>query len=195
MHSFFLLSTMVDPQFCVIHEEPGSIRDTSWRISRGLRTDNHFPPDVTFQMDGEHKGRSTPDFIANTVQLAMVSSRLKELLEADSGADIEFLPISITSPQGRATKGSFFIANVLDHHDCIDMSRSEVEQLGLEPDLLSGLFRLHLLQEQIPPQAKLFRLKTMPSAIIIRDDLQTAFNAAGITGMKYIGMGERCRIY
>jgi hypothetical protein len=195
MPSFFILSTARDPKNCLINEEPESIRPTSWRISRGMRMDDRFPPDVVLQMDGDHKGLAVPDLVANTVQLTIVSGRLKTLLEQHAGANIEFLPVSIANHKGRIAAKDCFIANVLDHQDCIDMERSEVEQFGLEPGLLSGLFRLQVLEDRIPPEAKLFRLKSMPSAILIREDLRAKLDATGISGVKYIGTGERCRIY
>ncbi|NVJ08019.1 hypothetical protein HUW63_22605 [Myxococcus sp. AM001] len=195
MPSFFILSTVREPKNCVINEEPESIRATSWRISRGLRMDERFPVDVVLQMDGENKGLAIPDIIANTVQFAIVSNRFKQLLAEHSAAHIEFLSVSIANHKGRIAAKDFFVANVLDQHDCIDLERSDVEQLGLEPEILSGLFRLHVLEDRIPPEAKFFRLKSMPSVILIRDDLRAVIDAAGITGVKYIGMGDRCRIY
>lgn len=194
-HSYFILSTVREPKNCVIHEEPTSIRDMSWRMSRGLPVDERFPSDVVLQVDGGTKGITLPDFVSNTVQLAIVSRKLKQTLDEHAAANIEYLPISIANHKGRVSGNDYYIANLLDHHDCIDMERSEVEQLGMEPEFLSGLFRLHITEDRVPHEAKLFRLKSMPSAILIRDDLRATVDVAGLTGVKYIGMGERCRIY
>ncbi|WNG52187.1 hypothetical protein F0U60_02725 [Archangium minus] len=136
-----------------------------------------------------------PDLVSNTESIALVSSKLKGLLEQHSGARIEFLPASIANHKGRVAAKDYFIANVLDHVDCVDKEHSEVEELNPDPTLLSGLFRLQVLQDRIPPEAKLFRLKTMPSAILIRDDLRALLDAEHLTGIRYIAMGEECAIY
>ncbi|CAM3942148.1 imm11 family protein [Corallococcus soli] len=195
MPSFFILSTSDDPKHCLIDEAPQSMRPKSWRISKGLPMEHRYPPDVVLKMDGAHKGLMVPDLVSTTERIAIVSNKLKGLLEQHSGARIEFLPASIANHKGRIAAKDYFIANVLDHVDCVDKERSEVEELHPDPTLLSGLFRLQVLQEPIPPEAKLFRLKTMPPAILIRDDLRALLDAESLTGIRYIAMGEECAIY
>lgn len=195
MHSFFIFSQARDPKHCAIYDEPEALKPESWRISDGLPMDEHFPSGLVLQMASEHKGIVLTDLVGNTLRMAIVSSRLKSLIEEHAGANVEFLPLSISNHKGRIAAKDYFIANVLDHQDCIDLEHSEVEQLGLEPGRLSGLFRLRILADRIPAEAKLFRLKSMPVAILIRDDLRAVLVAAGLTGVRYIGMGERCRIY
>ncbi|NOJ52700.1 hypothetical protein HK404_08785 [Myxococcus xanthus] len=136
-----------------------------------------------------------PDLVNNTERISIVSEKLKALLEQQAGARIEFLPVTIANHKGRVAAKDYFIANLLDHVDCVDKERSEVEELNPDPTLLSGLFRLQVFPERIPSNAKLFRLKTMPPAIIVREDLRAAIDAGHITGVNYIAMGEECAIY
>jgi hypothetical protein len=195
MPSFSIFSTSDDPKHCLVDEIPDSLRPKKWRISKGLPMEHRYPPDVVLKMERAHKGLVVPDMVSNTERIALVSPKLKGLLEQHSGARIEFLPVSIANNKGRIAVKDYFIANVLDHVDCIDKERSEVEELNPDPTLLSGLFRLQVLQDRIPPEAKMFRLKTMPSAILIRDDLRTLLDTENLTGIRYIAMGEECAIY
>ncbi|MFL5356872.1 imm11 family protein [Archangium sp.] len=195
MPSFSILSTSNDPKHCLVDEDPDSLRPKTWRIAKGLPMEHRYPPDVVLKMDGGHKGLVVPDLVSNTLRIALVSRKLKGLLEQHSGARIEFLPVSIANHKGRIAAKDYFIANVLDHVDCVDKERSEVEELHPDPTLLSGLFRLQVLQERIPAESKLFRLKTMPPAILIRDDLRAQLDAENLTGVRYIAMGEECAIY
>jgi hypothetical protein len=195
MPSFSILSTSDDPKHCLVDEVPESLNPKKWRISKGLPMEHRYPPDVVLKMDSGHKGLVVPDLVSNTVRITIVSSKLKGLLEQHSGARIEFLPVSMANHKGRIAAKDYFIANVLDHVDCVDKERSEVEELNPDPTLLSGLFRLQVHQDRIPPEAKLFRLKTMPPAILIRDDLRALLDAENLTGVRYIAMGEECAIY
>ncbi|NTX07400.1 hypothetical protein HUA75_37195 [Myxococcus sp. CA040A] len=136
-----------------------------------------------------------PDLVSNTERIAIVSTRLKTLLEQYSGARIEFLPVSISNHKGRIAAKDYFIANVLEHVDCIDKERSEVEELDPDPARLSGLFRLRVLDDRIPAEAALFRLKPMPPAILIREDLRARLSAESLSGIRYIELGEKCAIY
>ncbi|MFL5349316.1 MAG: imm11 family protein [Hyalangium sp.] len=195
MHSFSILSTSDDPKYCLVDEVPEPLRSKKWRISEGRPMEHRYPPDVVLKMDRAHKGLVVPDLVANTERIAIVSTRLKGLLEQHSGARIEFLPVSIANHKGRIAAKDYCIANVLDHVDCIDKERSEVEELNPDPTLLSGLFRLQVLQDRIPSEAKMFRLKTMPTAILIREDLRALLDAENLTGIRHIAMGEECAIY
>lgn len=195
MSSFFILSTSNEAQHCVVDEVPDDLRPKKWRICEGRPMEHRYPPDVVLKMLKGHKGLVVPDFVSNTERLALGSSKLKGLLEQHSGARIEFLPAAIANHKGRIAAKDYFIANVLDHVDCLDKEHSEVEELNPDPTLLSGLFRLQVLQDRIPPEARLFRLKNMPSAILIRDDLRALIDAENLTGLRYIAMGEECAIY
>ncbi len=195
MPSFFILTGDYDQKYCVLGEVPDSLRPKKWRISKGLPMEDRFPPGVVLGMDDGYKGLLVPDLVSNPLRMLVVSSRLKALLAQHSGARIEFLPVSISNHKGRVAAKDYFIANVLDHQDCIDKEHSEVEELNPDPTMLSGLFRLQIIAGRIPAEAKLFRLKTMPPAILLRDDLRAVFEAEGISGARYIAMGEECSIY
>ncbi len=195
MHSFSILSEASAPKDCLIAQVPAPLIPKKWRISAGLPMGHHFPPNLIFQMDRGHPGQAIPDLVSNTERISIVSGKLKSLLEQHAAARIEFLPISIARANGRIVAKDYFIANVLDHVDCVDKARSEVEELNPDPTMLSGLFRLQVHSSQIPAEARLFRLKSMPPAVLIRDDLRAILDAASITGVKYITMGEECTIY
>lgn len=195
MHSYFIFAELFDKKACLLTEAPDTFRAKGWRVSKGIRMDHRHPPDVVLTMGREHPGLAIPDLVNNTLGLCVVSSRLKDLLERESRAQIEFLPISIMNHKGRIAASDYFLANVLDHHDCIDLSRSDVDQNNPKPGMLSGLHRLFVLEEKIPVEARFFRLKPMPEAIIIRDDLRALLDAAAITGVKYVAMGEKHSIY
>lgn len=195
MHSYFTFAELFDKKTCLLSEAPDALEAKRWRISKGLRMDQRYPPDVVLPMDPDHRGVVVPDLVNNTMALCIASKRLKELLEAESKANLECLPLSIANHKGRIAATDYFIINVLDHVDCIDLTKSDVDRNSPTPGMLSGLHRLFILEDQIPPEARLFRLKPMPAAILIRDDLRAALEAAGITGVKYVPMGEKHSVY
>ncbi|MCP3168887.1 imm11 family protein [Myxococcus qinghaiensis] len=195
MPSFSILATSNDPGHCLIDEVPESLDSKVWRIAAGLPMEHRYPNHVVLPMDKGHKGLVVPDLVSNTERIAIVSTRLKTLLEQHSGARIEFLPVSIANHKGRIAAKDYFIANVLDHVDCIDKERSEVQELDPDPARLSGLFRLQVLEDRIPAEANLFRLKPLPPAILIRETLRARLSAENLSGVRYIEMGEKCAIY
>ncbi|WNG62437.1 hypothetical protein F0U59_03280 [Archangium gephyra] len=141
-------------------------------------------------MDTRHTGLVVPDLVANNFHLHIVSSRLKKLLEG--GAKGEFLPVSIHNHKGHVAEEDYYIANVFNVVECVDKSRSKCTESASKPGQLSILKSLQLDTQRIPAEAQLFRLKEMPAIIIIRGDLRARLDEAGVTGARYVGMGEKC---
>jgi hypothetical protein len=124
----------------------------------------------------------------------MISGRLKALLEKEAGVEIEFLPFTLYNHKGRIAAEDCFIANVIGTRDCVDMKRTRGEKSIMSPGEFEAIFLLHLDPASVPPEEKLFRLNVRPNIFIIRDDLRATFEQHGITGIRYIAMGERCRV-
>jgi hypothetical protein len=195
MSDYFILNAEFTPEYCSIIKCPPSLDDQTWRIADGERMGEHYPPKIRFDMSKEHDGIVVPDFIHNTLHLPMVSGQLKALLEKESGAEIEFLPFTLYNHRGRVAAEGCHIANLLGSLDCVDRRRTEGDESFITPGTYSGLFRLYLSAEQLPPTAKLFRLASMPSVIIIREDLRALLEQQGISGVEYIAMGEECMLF
>ncbi len=150
----------------------------------------HHPERARLDMDTRYTGIVVPDLVANNFHLHIVSSRLKHLLEGSSEG--EFLPVSIYNHKGRVAEEDYYIANVFNAVECVDRSRSRCIESATRPGQLSILKSLQLDTQRIPAESQLFRLKEMPALIIIRSDLRARLEAAGVTGVRYVGMGEKC---
>jgi hypothetical protein len=62
------------------------------------------------------------------------------------------------------------------------------------PGTFSGIYRLALDPQRISTETRLFRLKQMPSVLIVRDDLRAVLDAGGLEGLRYIAMGADCML-
>ncbi|MCY1074003.1 hypothetical protein OV287_05850 [Archangium sp. miwbw1] len=71
-------------------------------------------------MDKGHPGLNVPDLVSNTLGVEIVSSKLKDLLEKESGARAEYVPLRILNHKRRVAAKGCFIANVLEAQDCVD---------------------------------------------------------------------------
>ena len=190
MHDHFILAASSAPEFCAIGPLPEQLAQQNWRIAEGQPMGEHHPARARLDMDTRHAGIVVPDLVANNFHLHIVSSRLKSLLEAD--AEGEFLPVSIYNHKGRVAEEDCYIANVFTVVECVDRGRSRCIESASRPGQLSILKSLQLDPQRIPADARLFRLKEMPALIIIRGDLRSRLEEAGVTGVRYVGMGEKC---
>ncbi|OJH37534.1 hypothetical protein BON30_29275 [Cystobacter ferrugineus] len=138
-------------------------------------------------------GQVVPDYIPNTLLMPMVSGKLKVILETSAEVDIEFLPFTLYNHKKRLAADDCFIANVLGTHDCADMTKTRGEKSLISPGQFEALSVLALDPAKVP-DAKLFRLSVFPRALIIRNDLRTVFEHGGVSGIRYISMGERGQV-
>lgn len=190
MHDYFILAASSAPEYCSIGPLPDQLARQKWRIAEGQPMGEHHPARARLDMDTRHAGVVVPDLVANNFHLHIVSSRLKHLLESDSEG--EFLPVSIYNHKGRIAEEDYYIANVFRAVECVDRSRSRCTESATKPGQLSILKNLQLDTQRIPADAQLFRLKEMPALLIIRGDLRARMEEAGVTGARYVGMGEKC---
>ncbi|QRK12593.1 hypothetical protein JQX13_22725 [Archangium violaceum] len=195
MHNYFILESHPSPENCTINKCPEPLDSKKWRIAEGEPMGGHYSPPVRLDMDKSHGGMHIPDFIDNNLHLPLVSGKLKQLLERESNAEIEFLPFMLYNHKGRVACDDCYIANVLGSQDCVDRTRTEGQEDASEPGQYIGLFRLFLDPARIDPQSRLFRISAKPSVLIIRDDLRALFEQNEVTGARYIAMGEKCMLY
>jgi hypothetical protein len=192
MHSYFIFETADEDTDCLIDTASPELRKFLWKLAKGVQAGGPFGPDLSVQMDKSHPGLNVPDLVNNTLGVEIVSSRLKELLEKESGAKTEWVPLRILNHKRRVASKDHFIANVLELQDCVDMERTVSKPSKLWPDQIGALYKLYLDPARIDPNLKLFRLAKRPVTMIIRDDLRALIEGAGITGTRYVAMGEDC---
>ena len=192
MHSYFILDSSGDDDHCIIDTDSPSLRDFSWKLAEGTPAGSPLPTDLSVRMDTSHPGLIIPDFIGNTLRVFMVSNRLKTLWDREEAAKIEWVPIRIYNHKRRIASKDSFIANVLTAQDCVDMERTVSEPSYLWPGNIGPLYKLYLDPARIDPKLKLFRLAKRPTTLIIRDDLRETMEREGITGTRYIAMGQEC---
>ncbi len=158
--------------------------DNHHKLREGLRMGESFPADTVLDIF-ENTGDMLFDFIGNISRVAIISSRVKGLFEAEGldDASVEYLPFILKDKKGRVVEKQYFVANALVKIDCLDHERSWYKTDSDEATVVEDVSRLHLLKEEIPEEAKLFRLGEFPQLIIIRSDLLARLRKEGITGV------------
>ena len=192
-HQYFMVTEIESDESCLIDDLPRPLNKTLWRATEGGRMDAEYSAGVRLKF-AKRSGLVIPDYIPNTLLMPMVTGKLKALLEKEAGVEIEFLPFALYNHKGRVAAEDCFIANVIGTQDCADMTKTRGEKSIISPGEFEEMRRLVLDPDKVPPDAKLFRVSVFPRLPIIRDDLRAAFEREGIEGIRYIGMGENCRV-
>ncbi|WP_141617125.1 DUF1629 domain-containing protein [Myxococcus sp. AB036A] len=192
-HQYFIITEIESDESCLIDELPRPLDKKFWMATKGVRMGNEYTSGVRLKMSRDG-GLGIPDYIPNTLLLPMVSDKLKSLLEKEAGVEIEFLPFSLYNHKGRVAAEACFIANVIGTHECVDAAKTRGEKSIISPGQFEALSQLTLDSAKVPSDAKLFRVNVFPRALIIRDDLRATLEREGITGIRYVAMGERYQL-
>lgn len=184
-----------DENLILVDQPPDSIRKQNYKLNQGVSCAGWFPENVLFEMS-EDRGKVLSDSVENNSLLLIVSQKLKEFLESHAKEWIEFLPVGILDHEKQPIEAPYYIANVLRTLPCMDEARSDFVPSALDKTQVHHIKRLVLDVDQIPEDAKIFRLGQERDLILVRSDLAEAIKSAGMTGIQFVALedyGEQYR--
>lgn len=139
------------------------------RVAFGRPIADAYVEDMVLDLE-PGSGRFLPDSLDNTGNVYIVSGRLRDLLSA-TGASFEFLPVRIRNHKKRVEKAPYYLANLLESIDCMDKARSDFDPSEFDESEAFTIRSLVLAPKKIPDEAKIFRLRSLPSLFLVRSDL------------------------
>jgi hypothetical protein len=184
MLKYFILTVPRRPEFGLVRKDPSGATDT-FLVGKGLPYGGRLPADPFVQLDHKHKGMKLEDFVENNMQWLIVSEKVCGLLDNETNR-CEVYPLKVLDLKGRPVKVPYFFVHPVGTVDCVNLEKSEYRRSAIEPDMIASIQRLVLLQDKIPPDRTLFRLKESPRTYIIRSDLLNKFAEAEVKGIKVL---------
>ena len=173
-----------DNSLGVVRKDPDVIRKKMYRLHKGISGKNWFPDDVEFEL-APNNGMKLADAIPNTALIWILSEKLRTILEEKSGADFEFFPVKIRDRKGHLVKKDYFVANLLETNECVDMEKSDFIMNRIIKTQVNYFKTLVLDDKKVNPESKIFRLKEQTKLIIVREDLKNEILNAGCTGIVF----------
>lgn len=172
----------------VLTKPPAQIEDELFRFDEGVPLRDWFPSPAIFPMNPDFpKGRKLYALQATTIMgLLVVSKELRATFEEVGCDNIEYLPISIIDHRKKLASADYAIANVLHPIDAMDRERSVFDNNALLPTRVSGIEKLVLLEDRIPPHLHLFRLTNAPQFPIVSETLKKAITKKKLGGMRFV---------
>jgi hypothetical protein len=123
------------------------------------------------------------DTMGTATSTRMVSGRLREVLAAALGDRIQFIEANISGIDAPP----YYVANILEHFDCLDREKSDVEAFPRPPHAIRRVRKLVLLPKvkDAPPA---FHLGEMPAAILVNDELRRKMESASSSAGVFIDL-------
>ncbi len=142
------------------------VRENKWKLKEGVPCTDWFPENPILPIYSE-KGIKLTDAIPNYSSQLIVSEKHKAIFEEHSGANFEYLPVRVSDKKGRVTPNQYYIANLLDIVDCVDMKKSSYEISSIIKDQVLRFSELIFNEGNIDASKQIFRLKNKTDFLII----------------------------
>lgn len=188
MSEFFILGPARDDEFCKVDMAPQDFPSLN-PAKRGASMVDTWPEEAEFTMKPRHPGLMVPDVVLNPHECLMVTDRMRALLERHIDSPVEYLRFTLMNHKGRVADDSMWVVNLLDSVACADLEKTDGTESPFYPGELQDLLELHVIEEKLPTDRKIFRLGECPATILVRDDLRCAIEEAGFSA-EYFELGE-----
>jgi hypothetical protein len=184
--SFVVYTPVPGPKFCGL----STVTNFTDSFKKGRKLEP-WPADVRFCMDPNHpKSNQLADCHTNFSSAIVVSKRLKDFIEAEQIAHVEYLPISIVDHKGNVASADYFVINPYRLQDCIDQTASKITWNAIDPTLMSACYNMTIDEERISADAKIFRLEHYPSKVLFARALADKIREAKFTGVTFIEIAD-----
>jgi hypothetical protein len=143
----------------------------------------HYPENGHVYLSDRYGLRLT-DFISNTLNYVIASTRMKTAIESQSNVAIEYLPLSIFNPRKRLLSADYWIVNPLGSVDCVDLQNSEVLR-GEETGQITFITQYQFLEERLrETRPSMLRPTQTPWEVFLDEPTARALHALKATNVQ-----------
>lgn len=154
-------------------------------LRTGVSFADQMPQDMKFTADPDYPDDFLMlDSFGNTQSVIPISPRLKAFLEAKGIPRLEFLPVDLLDHGGKVI-ANYFLLHSTQVIDAIDKTQTELEVDDLNEQMFSTVENLTLLDERIPPETQIFRVKGLYDVTCVSRELAREIDALGFTGIEW----------
>jgi hypothetical protein len=173
------------PNVCSLSDFKGV--DDDYALTKGVSQAGGFPPDAAFTMDPDFPNHTLlADNLINLNCMIVASKRLKEFLEMQNLAKVEYLPVKIIDHKGRPVSPEYFIIHPIEPVDCLDVARCEPTWSRIDKSAINRVKRLCLNEEKVGAQRLLFKPHSFFNVVLVHRNLAQAINSQGFSGISWI---------
>jgi hypothetical protein len=161
--------------------------DSVDRLWRGESLVGEFPDDAVFRMRSEFPENTVlTDSLSNLDSLIIGSQKLKEFLESQDVSNVEYHAVTIRDHKNKVVKSRYYIINPVSNVECLDAAASGAVMSRTNKTKVKFLNKLVLREDAVDQTRKMFRVAHFDMITLVREDLATAIDKAGFTGIRWV---------
>lgn len=129
----------------------------------------------------EAEGNSDTDYICNDLGWFIVSDKFKNAMEAMKIVGIQYLPLNLINKDNDKRLGDYYVANICNLIEAINMEKSEHIELGQG----KYIFVSYAINEEKIRGLDIYRLKESNIPIFLSEKLKKIIKDYKLTGFSY----------
>lgn len=138
--------------------------------------------DENFSFDFDlSEGDKVTDYICNNLSWFIVSDKFKRAIEYMSITGIQYLPVNIINKNNGERLEDYYVANICNLVDCINMEKSEYIDCGNN----IKLFISFVIEEDKIEEKDIFRIKGSNTSIIVSDKIKDIIKVNKLKGFDF----------
>lgn len=169
----------------LIYDSPSVLIDNDLDLDEGEVIYEDIPEMMEFKYSANPADIVQDNIPANGMSGLLISEAVKETFDAIDVSNIQFFPVKLTNLQGGKTLGQYYFANIIGIYSIVDIEKSIVEMCPVVKDMFFSIESLifeEIEEDEYPP---IFRLKEMPSVIIVNDLIKEIIEKSSLTGFRF----------
>jgi hypothetical protein len=160
-------------------------------FGHGYAWNGTFPAEAKMDFHPDHpRDTVKTDNLGNTDGVLVVSERVCDFLTKRKLGGMEYLPITILDHKKKPIPEKYFIANTIDHVDCLDLKASRATFSKIRKTRITDVEKLVLDPKRLDPTRELFRIKNFARHALVHRDLADAITSAGFTSIGWTELSD-----
>lgn len=183
MKYFKLLYDYVNDEDAICCESDELYCADRYDVEKGVII-NDWDDRITLYYNPKEGNRET-DFLGNDLGWLIISEKLKLILENEMIRGIQYLPVSIKNKLDSKLLNNYYVANIYNSIDALDLSRSDYSVFELDENEKIFSFKLHVLKGEKLKGIDIFRLKEDNIPQFVSEKIVNLIKENGITGFDF----------
>lgn len=154
-----------------------------YELSEG-KSIQEWNKDIIFLFDPSDGERLT-DYLANNLGWFIVSTRFKDVLCELNVGEVQYLPIKVINSRDKAILNNYYVANVINVVDAINLDHSDYSVINLSDEKVYSIRKYALSKNEIQMN-HIFKLKGFEIPLFVSESVKELVIKNNITGCDFL---------
>lgn len=139
---------------------------------------------VVFEYDST-EGNILTDYLANLYRWLVVSEEFCKMIQKIAENEVQYLPVKVIDRNTKAEDASYFVANIVNLINAIDLENSKYDIFELGDEKIISVEKYALKRREIVNK-HIFRLKDDTIPVFVSETLKNVIEENKFTGFEFL---------